>query len=832
MDSSLESTPTKRRCTLANESKIRPAAYAWDSQSQLSDAMSVVKPAALSLARPFGVQVPSNAENRVLYNLQKLRLLSPRGRDLGEFNVKLKTTDPSKGNTITITKSNVKPVAKPLALPLAPISHIKVLPRILKQKSMLSKGVLMEEVSCNGRPSWTDNGSRQRQREILPMSRVFSIDRDTEGKAGKQTCNNSSNINTAITSPTDGINSKRRVYRSVGSSNPRYVVHRGTGVTAVRRGIKLQDTAAAVESKKVPSATKVLLPKRVFKIPSSCVRLVANPGDESNIVSLSGKNLKVSRGKCIATIRNTENGRVVTSLKSAGSLVPGYTQFDKNLNRSGLRDNGRVSFNGQVLHHKDNSLKAKSDVVSKSQVLEVKTRNVMTIIPNDKTLPFNQNAVLAQENDAPVASASIKSTASVIDRNAKYDMVQRKHAKAATQKVRVILDDDAKRITKPRQSTDTVVNGPKKGLSDQLDIIRKAMDSVTDSKLRQLALTALTDCGVGLERYVPIRPPENCKTVHDTQVQTVVFGLLDPKSFVMINKNLEDIHRLNSITLYDTPGAQNLSLGNNSQSSNNSVSQDSNKVVGYENSFDLDSFIEQFWKEDSDALKMQETLSKTTLRCSALLEHLQRDFENVKRYDRDGMLSIHNAVVNDNVCLVRKQLMILERCEESVDMLTEDGETSLELAIKYNVSNEIVKLLLNAGAQPVLRRALHESAVIIASKKSSPLLPMLISRVTDSRLLDEIDSDGYAAIHYCSINGNLQGVKALLSAGVTVDLKDMKSGRTSLFHAIDNGHMSLIQVLLKAGAVASVVNYAGQTPLSIVADMKSIAFKVSLRKDT
>ncbi|XP_011864642.1 PREDICTED: uncharacterized protein LOC105560283 isoform X2 [Vollenhovia emeryi] len=734
MDSSLESTPTKRRCTLANESKIRPAAYAWDSQSQLSDAMSVVKPAALSLARPFGVQVPSNAENRVLYNLQKLRLLSPRGRDLGEFNVKLKTTDPSKGNTITITKSNVKPVAKPLALPLAPISHIKVLPRILKQKSMLSKGVLMEEVSCNGRPSWTDNGSRQRQREILPMSRVFSIDRDTEGKAGKQTCNNSSNINTAITSPTDGINSKRRVYRSVGSSNPRYVVHRGTGVTAVRRGIKLQDTAAAVESKKVPSATKVLLPKRVFKIPSSCVRLVANPGDESNIVSLSGKNLK--------------------------------------------------------------------------------------------------NAVLAQENDAPVASASIKSTASVIDRNAKYDMVQRKHAKAATQKVRVILDDDAKRITKPRQSTDTVVNGPKKGLSDQLDIIRKAMDSVTDSKLRQLALTALTDCGVGLERYVPIRPPENCKTVHDTQVQTVVFGLLDPKSFVMINKNLEDIHRLNSITLYDTPGAQNLSLGNNSQSSNNSVSQDSNKVVGYENSFDLDSFIEQFWKEDSDALKMQETLSKTTLRCSALLEHLQRDFENVKRYDRDGMLSIHNAVVNDNVCLVRKQLMILERCEESVDMLTEDGETSLELAIKYNVSNEIVKLLLNAGAQPVLRRALHESAVIIASKKSSPLLPMLISRVTDSRLLDEIDSDGYAAIHYCSINGNLQGVKALLSAGVTVDLKDMKSGRTSLFHAIDNGHMSLIQVLLKAGAVASVVNYAGQTPLSIVADMKSIAFKVSLRKDT
>lgn len=187
----------------------------------------------------------------------------------------------------------------------------------------------------------------------------------------------------------------------------------------------------------------------------------------------------------------------------------------------------------------------------------------------------------------------------------------------------------------------------------------------------------------------------------------------------------------------------------------------------------------------------------------------------------------------------------------------------MELAIKYDVCSEIVKLLLDAGAQPATA-SIRESAVIIASKQSSSLLSMLVKHVSESKLLDQIDlngkiiiymqvkfcrteimrniliiyrlftifSQGFAAIHYCSIHGNLEGVKVLISAGATVDLKDMRSGRTSLFHAIDNGRTSVMQVLLKAGAVANISNYAGQTALSIITDPKSMAFKTSLNKDT
>jgi len=66
----------------------------------------------------------------------------------------------------------------------------------------------------------------------------------------------------------------------------------------------------------------------------------------------------------------------------------------------------------------------------------------------------------------------------------------------------------------------------------------------------------------------------------------------------------------------------------------------------------------------------------------------------------------------------------------------------------------------------------------------------------------------------------LQGIKALLSAGATIDLQDMKSGRTALFHAMDNCHTLVAQVLLQAGAAANIPNFAGQTPL-VVNELKS-----------
>ncbi|XP_024893090.1 uncharacterized protein LOC112468223 isoform X4 [Temnothorax curvispinosus] len=824
MDIPAESPPSaKKRRTLTEESKQRPLECEQKFQRPL-ECIREFKlpqqfPSTIEQARKSGIGVKPLSSNvivsasgpksdvRVPYNLQKLRILSPKGRDLGEFNVKLKPAEPQGSSMITIAK--LKPVKK--LLTLAPIPHPMFPQKILPQSIGNIPKKNWTQLSC-GRSiiSCVDNGSglHQQQSKTQPMNIILLNDQGMEDNVKKQMLNSNINISTKLmpinakAPSTNGISSKRSVCQPVDSSN----------------SIKTHSHKELVKS---PCLAKS---KKLARISS-----------DKNDAPLSDKSFKTNKKKRVYTAINTENGWKMIRPSRSARLGQKYNQIDKNLNHDGLRDNSRENFNSNEVSHKSqqksNSLQAKSDVVSKSQVPEVNTQNVMTVIPNNKTLSSNQNEVLAQASTKDVTNVPDLDT---VGRETQCDDTQSEGLKAESRNDHLVVDDHARDTPEPQQITDAVQsnvqdeNSSREDLSDRLSIIKKAMDSVKDNELRELALKALADCGIGIERYVPIRPPEDHKAVHDTQVQTTVFGLLDPNSFILINKDLEDVHRLDQVTLQDMPDNENR-LADDPHSNNNFVSNPD--VSEQERPFDVDSFMEEFWKEDTDALKMKETLSMTRVRCNSLLENLQRDFERVKEYDQNGMLNIHNAVVSDNVYLVRRQLIVLQHCKQSVDTSTEDGVTSLELAIKYDACSEIVKLLLDAGAQPVISRSIHESAVIIASKQSSPMLPMLVSRVSNSDLLNQIDSDGLAAIHYCSIHGNLEGVRALISAGATVDLKDMKSGRTALFHAIDNSHTSVTQVLLNSGAVANIANYAGQTALSILSDPKSLAFKMSLKKD-
>lgn len=685
MDKPGEPMPTEKRCSLINGRK-RPLECIREFQLQ-RQFPSTVKQALkndinselfMNIKYASDAKVSSNVKNGVPHNLQKLRLLSPNGRDLGEFDVELKSADPSKRNTIIISKSKSKPVDKPLTLPLSPVSH-KVLPRILRQNR---KGNLVKEI-CSRRISCSDisSVSQQQQSIILPMNRMPS--NDEEGKMEKQTSNN---IYLYIPF-TDEISSKHSVCQTVDSTNQKYVYH-GVGDIGIHNRTKVQGT----EHNKISIMEPLYKENVESSCPSNCKKLI-NSSDK-NSISLSGKNLKVSKGKCIVTIKNTENGKIIMSLKSAANVKPKYNQIDKNLNQNGLCNSRKNFSNGEVSYKnnffdKNNSLQTKPDVAPKSQVPEIKTNNVMTIIPN-KTLSFNQNAVLAQESNTPVASASNKNIMDVtehgtIRHDTKCDNTQSKGLKIENNDRNdnlVVIDDRVRRIPEPQRIADMNVqsnvqnkNLPQNDddLSDRLNIIKKAMDSVKDNELRELALKALSDCGIGIERYIPIRPPENHKIVHDTQVQTLVFGLLDPKSFILINKDLKDIPRINQITLHDMP-EENLFADNLHSNNNFNLSKDLDNVIEQgESPFDLDNFMEQFFKENSNAFKMKETLSKTRVRCNSILEHLQRDFEHIKRYDQKGMLNIHNAVLSDNVYLVRRQLMVLEHCKQSVDILTKDG---------------------------------------------------------------------------------------------------------------------------------------------------------------
>lgn len=65
----------------------------------------------------------------------------------------------------------------------------------------------------------------------------------------------------------------------------------------------------------------------------------------------------------------------------------------------------------------------------------------------------------------------------------------------------------------------------------------------------------------------------------------------------------------------------------------------------------------------------------------------------------------------------------------------------MELAVEFDADSEIIEALLKAGANPSSKELAHDSAICLASKKSSPCLDLLL-RYTDQSLLDATDENG------------------------------------------------------------------------------------------
>ncbi|XP_012226601.2 putative leucine-rich repeat-containing protein DDB_G0290503 [Linepithema humile] len=855
MDHSAESTPSKKICISENVNDMQlkecvpqqlpNAIKQMDTTSwkllQMDTTKWKFKKEKLSPPKltNFGSHIVSNGEYQVLNKshkletvnkLQKLRILSPKGRDLGEFNVELQANNPLKGKTVKIIKSSVEKV------PIISLSN-KKLPLVCKQNTPKISQINLVPNSDSTCHKTVITGENKILTSILtsppqhcvnlPRNEILTNSCTAEIDKEKQLRNSVITYCESDKASTSGINLKNSVCDNNDITNNNEQNH--SEINNKNNYLKIKEVTP--KNSEVSTDAKIPIHAEVNKsqfLLVNCKKQEINSSNEQYGHFKTGK-------ECIAVIKKTKDGKIITSLKNVRKI--------DNLNQDNLDNNKKRFYNEKVSDNKNNLFQIKSKLDNtNNQVHEVKTQqNVMTVIPNNEKC-VDQNAVLSQhECDAAVSSASTMTIddKKKIKQDTKRDKLRTKRIsqKIFTDCLNATVDNHTcnSEIQHVADISNTNVQSNLQNktyqkdyhvdLSNQYDIIQKAMDSVKDNELRELAMKALMDCGIGIQRYIPVHSLEQHKSVCDTQVQTEVFGLLDPKSFILISKDIDNINRINQINLQDISDSQNLLSTNDLYSHVDSTSKISEQDI----------FNVNFWKyfeENLDVTKIETTLSAAMKKYRNLVDHLQKDFESVKQYDQNGMLNIHNAVISNNIHLVQRQLMILKYCKESVDILTKDELTSLELAIKYDIRSEIVKLLLEAGAQPVIPKCIRESALIIASKQSSPLLPMLIKYISDFKLLDLIDSEGLAALHYCSMHGNLEGVNAILSAGGNIDLKDKKSGRTPLFHAIDNNHTVIAQALLKAGAVANIANYAGQTPLPIMTDTKCAPFRISMYTDT
>lgn len=91
---------------------------------------------------------------------------------------------------------------------------------------------------------------------------------------------------------------------------------------------------------------------------------------------------------------------------------------------------------------------------------------------------------------------------------------------------------------------------------------------------------------------------------------------------------------------------------------------------------------------------------------------------------------------------------------------------------------------------------------------------------------------GFAAIHYCSQTGNYDGVMSLIAADADLNVRDAKSGRTALFHAIENDELKIAKQLLTNGGKPNLPNFSGQTCYHLIDDTRHVSLKDYLTKAT
>jgi ankyrin repeat protein len=128
------------------------------------------------------------------------------------------------------------------------------------------------------------------------------------------------------------------------------------------------------------------------------------------------------------------------------------------------------------------------------------------------------------------------------------------------------------------------------------------------------------------------------------------------------------------------------------------------------------------------------------------------------------------------------------------------GKTALHYAAELG-SHEIIKILLNNGADPgVLSR--NGNILHLASKSgSSEVYDMVVKALSESHsyLMYASNADGKTPLHYAAISGNVDRIKNLIDSGNKVNIKD-NDHKSALYYAALNNHADVVKWLVEQGA--------------------------------
>lgn len=182
----------------------------------------------------------------------------------------------------------------------------------------------------------------------------------------------------------------------------------------------------------------------------------------------------------------------------------------------------------------------------------------------------------------------------------------------------------------------------------------------------------------------------------------------------------------------------------------------------------------------------------------------------------EGQRLLNQAIMSNDVSTVKQTLQLRFDINEK----SEQGLYPIHVASKKDVKDEILELLLKAGANPNLQNGLGQTPLHLALlENSTHKVDLLLKAQANPSIADR---RGNTALHLAAENNTSGEIKILLaSSQVKIDLRNDR-GYTALMLACLRFHPSpeSVEALLKAGADRTILQFGRFTAQDFAEGMR------------
>ena len=153
---------------------------------------------------------------------------------------------------------------------------------------------------------------------------------------------------------------------------------------------------------------------------------------------------------------------------------------------------------------------------------------------------------------------------------------------------------------------------------------------------------------------------------------------------------------------------------------------------------------------------------------------------------------------------------VVKKCitRDNININNCHGNTILIEASKNNEYTEIVKYIIENGANVNLINNYNNTALIYASEKNNiEIVKLLIKAGAD---IDHQGTNTFTALYRAIEKNNIEIVDLLIKAGADVNYR-IQGGLTTLYYARNN--LNIVKLLINGGADINLTDFKGNTPL-------------------